>query len=796
MADPVSVTGLALQVSSLLKQLVEYWKAVKGAHKEIQSFQSELFALKGVLRDIETAQDTAGQRPSRRDLTETLIAASTILGELAKKLDVRKHRVTKALTWPFEKSECTELLVRLERIKTWLMLYSMGEQQTGISLVQDALQELTDTVKDDIAERKSKLQLDEQRALVDLLDSPSSDAVHAKACATWQGTTPGAWFLDGYLQPWIWDDHPTAKMILLNGKSGAGKTILMSRAVDWMTTLDVRGSIPLTAKFYCVYSDDSTQDVTNVLGVLVAQLALRKPSILDVLDPKPTKAKQASSAQLESCIIAAAAETRVLLVVDALNESSGRSAIYHSLLRLAGENDNMRILVSSTPGSGISDHQHMSCMQVDMAAARFTPDMARFVDESIAHSEVLQRLPRVDIHDALLAKADGSFRWLELQIQHISTQPTARRALQATQNTPKTLDDTYAATLARVPAESRDMVKEALAWVAFAHRPLDLDELNEAVIIEDEQQDIDDTYRIAPQDLLLTLCQGLLSFDPVVSTVTVAHQSAWTYLISDVSKGAEGSFWYLDEDHWMRHIVRKCLTYLLMEPFSYGRALLQRRAGLHVLYPLLDFSSTRWAFYAANVQLGPDELGLALRFFQTHRRKKFGGNFAFWISALLQDTELDHVEVTKRAEPLYYAASYGCLQIMQMLFDEGYVTRSRTPSDTRWDIDHQCGRYNSPALTVACWRGYTDVAKALLEAGADFDIDDAEGYNCLDWARILSHHSCVELLKSFGAREIVDPDSEPHEDAGWKHVKVCEAHNDSRNWRSMTVPYDGYMGNY
>ncbi|KAK6430023.1 hypothetical protein LTR95_013828 [Oleoguttula sp. CCFEE 5521] len=801
MADPVSITGLVLQVGVLLKQLVEYGRAVKGAQGEIGRLRTELYALKGVLRDIESAQEDAGKRPLKRELSETLTTASALFGELAHKLDGTRHRKVKSLVWPFEKPECNEILGRLERVKTWLMLYSMGEQQAGIVLIQDSLRSLTVTVQDDIADRKARLRDDEEQALLNLLKSPSSDAVHVKACSAWQGTTPGFWFINGYLKPWIWDDRPTARLLLLNGKSGSGKTILMSRAAECMTAIDIRGSALLAAKFYCTYSDDTAQDVTSVLGALVAQLAVHRPSLLDLLDPKPTKGKQSSIAQLESCVIAAAADSRVVLLVDALNESSGRSAILQSLSRLAENIDGIRILASSTLGSSVLDHQHGPFMQVDMATGQFTPDMVHFIDNSIAHSKILQRLSREIIHTALLNNADGSFRWLELQVQSISTQPTARRALQAMQNTPQTLDDTYAATLSRVPVESRDLVKETIAWVAFAHRPLGLDELSEAVVIEDGQRNIDDTYRIAPPNLLLALCQGLLSVDPVIYTVTFAHQSVWTYLTTDASKRAEDSFWHLDEDYWMRCIVRKCLTYLLMEPFSYGRALIHRREALHALYPLLDFSSTRWALYAANVHLGSEELELAKELFLTHRRMKFGGNFAFWIAVLLSPTEHDNAEVTKRAEPLYYAASYGCLQLVTMLVGDNLVARSTAPGDTRWHIDHRCGHYLSPALQVACYRGYLDVAEILLKAGADFDIDDVEGYNCLDWARINADMDCIKLLQSYGAREVIDPDSEPHakprESFNGSGDRATQfANRDRREWRSLTVPYEGFLAFY
>ncbi|KAK6412564.1 hypothetical protein LTR95_017962, partial [Oleoguttula sp. CCFEE 5521] len=133
--------------------LVEYGKAVNGAQGEIGKLRTELYALKGVLRDIESAQEDAGKRPLKRELAETLTAASLTWGELAKKLNGTRSRKLKSIVWPFEKSECNDTLGRLERLKTWHLLYSMGEKQTSIGLLQDDLQDLRVTIKDDIVNR-------------------------------------------------------------------------------------------------------------------------------------------------------------------------------------------------------------------------------------------------------------------------------------------------------------------------------------------------------------------------------------------------------------------------------------------------------------------------------------------------------------------------------------------------------------------------------------------------------------------------------------------------------------------
>ncbi|OQO04313.1 hypothetical protein B0A48_10924 [Cryoendolithus antarcticus] len=642
MADPVSVTGLVLQVGVLLKQLVEYYHVAKGAHSEIQSIRTDLYALKGVLDDIGIAQDDAGKRPLKRDLAETLTTAAAILSELAQKLDNKSHRKLKSLVWPFEKPECNEMLGRLERLKSWLVLYSMGEHQAGLGSIQVSLQDLTNIVQHDISERKSRLQLEQQQALLHLLASPSSDAVHVKACSAWQGNTPGAWFLDGHLQSWLSEEHPANNMLLLCGVSGSGKTVLMSRAAEWAKSSCTRDVSSLVARHYCLYNDETTQNVTHVLGSLVAQLAQRTPSILDHLNLEPSVDTQPEIAQLETCIASAGSGSQVIILVDALNESTDRNAVWQSLVRIAASGVNIRIIVSSTPGASDFTDDNATYVQVTVAAHRSIPDMAHFIDERTSQSKVLQRLPRSGIKDALLERAHGSFRWLQLQMKHIATQSTPKRAMHAIESTPATLDAAHAAIFARIPRDSREIVREALAWVACAIRPLTLEELNEAVVIEFEQQDMDDTCRLVPQDLLLNLCQGIFDLDLSTSTVTFAHQSVLTYLTSHGSMNANDAFWHLNTNMWSSVIVRKCLTYLLMQPFkrcATRRYLREEVRDLYASYPFAGYASMRWLFHVGECRsLGTQDLQLVAEYLETYRPGRYKASMgSFGYTVLNQD---------------------------------------------------------------------------------------------------------------------------------------------------------------
>ncbi|KAK6412563.1 hypothetical protein LTR95_017961 [Oleoguttula sp. CCFEE 5521] len=407
----------------------------------------------------------------------------------------------------------------------------------------------------------------------------------------------------------------------------------MSRAAEWARTSATDRVENVITIHYCLYNDESTQKVMNVLSSLVAQLAQHRPSILATLHPKPTKDRLAQLKQLETCIVSAASMSQFVLFVDALHESTDRSEIHRSLARVAADCANGGIVVSSTPGVSDFLDNNTACVQVAMAADLSENDMTVLIDQRIKDSKLLQSLPSSDIRDALLEKANGSFRWPELQMQYIITQPTPKRAMQAIESTSSTLDAAYAAVLSRVPSES----------LAFAARPLTLRELSEAIVIEDDQEDIDDTFRLVPQDLLLTLCHGLLGCDAFTTQVRFAHVSVLTYLVGDTSERSDNAYWHLDPSECSRGILRKCFTYLATKPFQRRPILRDEKEHLEDAYPLLCFASTHWILHVqATGTLTAGDLESARKILKKHRSPRTGG----YVGPFGHSVWVDHNSVT------------------------------------------------------------------------------------------------------------------------------------------------------
>ncbi|KAK4888798.1 hypothetical protein LTR27_012329 [Elasticomyces elasticus] len=584
--------------------------------------------------------------------------------------------------------------------------------------------------------------------------------------------------------------------MVLMGSSGSGKTTLVSRAIE-ETSLQASHSI-LVAKAYRSYADPASQELRNVLGSWLAQIARTLPSVLDSLDTK--RKDRLSVQQIENHIIDSARLVgTLLLVVDALNESGEIVAIRGSIARITMAAVNIKCLVSATPHVIGLSREGCPYQRVDMQADAMLADVTAYVERVRTQHDVLQNVPLNRLLKSLLPCTDGMFRWLECQMQYLASLPTARLVLRALDDLPGTLDDTYESILLRVPRAVRILVTEALTWLAFAHRPLTLNELNEAVIVEEGDHDIDVDCRLQAIDTLLTLCQGLLRWDPVSSVVMLAHYSVWDYLTSGRIVDSLASFAYLEESLSMKIIARKCLTYMLMTPFAIGVCGREQVAQLQKDYPLLDYVATRWPLHAFKASLGTEELDLITALLMTEDVLHDKSSFRFWIYNPFPDPE---GKVAMVASPLYYAASFGLYTVVQMMFEQGKITTQQ--SSDPWCIEYKSGRYSSTPLLAAIYRGHFDLAGLFLKLGADPCATDVEGKDGIFHAEHTGSADMVQLVTAYTHQHQFSKDIALRiQDATFEVASPCTSRSTAtpkttvedgqyyRGWDRLRLPYHG-----
>jgi hypothetical protein len=320
----------------------------------------------------------------------------------------------------------------------------------------------------------------------------------------------------------------------------------------------------------------------------------------------------------------------------------------------------------------------------------------------------------------------------------------------ALKDLPSTLNDTYALLLQRIPGHDRSIARNAFTWLSFSIRRMTLKELAEAVVLEETDRDLDDDFRLTDPASVIEICNGLIQLED--GYVNLAHDSIRTCLMSEWITSSPVSEFRLESKSGHRSIMRKCLAYLLFDEFAKGHSQKPKEyAQRRRKYPLMDYAALCWPDHAANTELEREDEQLILDFFGTKSLPK-GGSFDSWVQALLGT--IDTVSI-QRTQPLYYAASYNMIPIVKLLLRQG--------SDA--DINKRGGRYGTTPFAIACYRGHSEVAKLLLEAGADPYIrDGGTGETGLAMAMAENMVEIVEMVKaSPTAGREVNPNEE-----GWE----------------------------
>ncbi len=437
--------------------------------------------------------------------------------------------------------------------------------------------------------------------------------------------------------------------------------------------------------------------------------------------------------------------SKVYIFVDAVNESSQSTAICSILTRLFQSTENVYIFLTGIEEAmpkEIQETSRFTSLRLDSRDIK--KDVGLFVEARLRENPTLRDLKdrlKEEIRTTLVGKAHGMFRWVQCQIDYLSLQRTPNAVRKALRELPETIDETYSAMLQRIPGPDKDLAREALFWLSFALKPLSLQELCEAVVLEDDGTDLDEDSRLQHPRVLLEICHGLITFNPELGRVALAHFSVKTYLVSDRMKAGPSAFYRLDPTLSNARLAEKCLTYLSLPAFASGycdhKTLWRRLKD----WPLLDYAAHIWGLHVRAI--GQDithSLQTRIREFFATSKLPGGGNFGAWVQVLLRSAPSETVEMT---QPLYYAASFGLTSVVRTLIE----------TDKDLNLESCGGRHGSSALHVAAYRGHYDVVELLLRAGADPRAENDLGETALLWARTKGFGEICELLIRYGATE-------------------------------------------
>ncbi|KAM0327631.1 hypothetical protein ACHAQA_005924 [Verticillium albo-atrum] len=218
MAEPIGVAASILALLKLASSATQYLKDVKGGAVERTRLRDELRSMTCVLQMLQDRVDDA-EDDDDGDVEHVLkpraiasLAGSdgllaqfrSTLEEIVAKLAPKAGRGTMTLTmkWPFEKKEVTELLGRMERLKTQFTLVLQNDLVSLAEMANDKLDSLGEQVKG--LELSSKNE--ETERILSWISGTSFRAKHADVLASVEAGT-GEWLLqDEMFLKWVSGD--------------------------------------------------------------------------------------------------------------------------------------------------------------------------------------------------------------------------------------------------------------------------------------------------------------------------------------------------------------------------------------------------------------------------------------------------------------------------------------------------------------------------------------------------------------------------------------------------------------
>ncbi|KMU77168.1 Pfs [Coccidioides immitis RMSCC 3703] len=537
-----------------------------------------------------------------------------------------------------------------------------------------------------------------------------------------------------------WLEQTNSQILWLSGGPGKGKTILAIYLTEELERcVNLKSGTVLY--YFCDNQDEKRNTALAVLRGLLHQLLEQHPYLAQYIEKffDGVETTSYTVSRFERLwrafytLLQNGGLNEVVCVVDGLDECEDESlklfldSLHSLFLGSKPLNTRFKLLLLSRAQPTFIESKLGRFPRLDLdvdCRHELRRDVEKYITAKVNELELEDQLEESRlkiVREALEKGADGTFLWVGFVADELKGK-SKHKMEEILTKVPKRLGDIYKRILHQM--EDKEQLARILQWVVLARRPLTLTELAIAV-------DIHDSNTQSCVEILkdqLSSCRQLLKV--MGDSVSLIHNSAKDFLLGDVHSGIE-AFCVREETHLV--LARTCL-----DTIEVGHKTSNNIRSEPAESTLFPYASRYWLDHLRQV---PDtiEQDLFSRQFFTPNSSARGRWWAdYWVK--------EQYGVAPTSFTLLHLAAYlESLHGLKCFLEK--KRRSRFPSSP----EHMKDSYGRTPLFWAASRGHGEVARLLLDNGANVNSKDKNKLTPLHVATTSEHTKLMTLFLDRGA---------------------------------------------
>ncbi|KAL7952980.1 hypothetical protein V8C34DRAFT_75562 [Trichoderma compactum] len=386
----------------------------------------------------------------------------------------------------------------------------------------------------------------------------------------------------------------------MNGKPGAGKTVLTSRVVE-----EARKIVGISvAFFYCSENDPMRDNFAAVARGILSQLLAQDDNLLLLLDEKMSTSGEAilsSSLMAKDLLQLALKSRKTFIVIDGIDECPRDHRreictffcnVVDSLPRTTM--DEIRCLfVSQDDGIARKDLSMLPTIKVNTDCIR--QDIMAFA--KVWQTRIEEKFgtfseQELDIASVVTARSQGMFIFAKCVLEELFQQASREALLEEwrADSFPRELDDVYERITRRIlqsgPESNRRISRKLMSWISCSKRPLRWHEIQCAISVDLDNQKLNEDKRLINDSKDFCASVVEVHADYVVELV---HPTAKDFLVRTK---------IIDIDEANRELFALSITYLCFPAISPSASALDTEAALVAgIYAFYEYAVTTWMLH-------------------------------------------------------------------------------------------------------------------------------------------------------------------------------------------------------